>query len=88
MSQTMFVISKRAHCNHPHDTQTNEALNQSIANITPKSICYSGTISLYSWIALVNGMHNIGYYNFFVELFNELGAAMALRLATFLKNKQ
>jgi hypothetical protein len=28
-----------SYCNHPFDTQTNEALNQAIANVAPKSIC-------------------------------------------------
>jgi hypothetical protein len=37
------------YCKHPYETQTNEALNQAIANVSPKSVCYSGTISLYSW---------------------------------------
>lgn len=26
------------YCNHPHDTQTSEALNQATANVAPKSV--------------------------------------------------
>ena len=34
-------VEMMQYCNHPHDTQTNEALNQAIANIAPKSVCYA-----------------------------------------------
>jgi hypothetical protein len=53
--------------------QTNKALNQAIAVVAPKSVCYSGTISLYNRIALVIGIHNMGHYYFFVALFRETG---------------
>jgi hypothetical protein len=76
------------YCNHPHDTQTNEALNQAIAKVAPKSVCYSGTVSLYSRVALVIGIHNMGYYYFFHALFTEIGVSMTMGLAAFLKTKQ
>jgi hypothetical protein len=43
-------VEMMEYCTHPHNTQTNEALNQVIANVAPKSVCYSGTISLNSRI--------------------------------------
>jgi len=52
------------YCNHPHDTQTNEALNQAIANVAPKSMCYSGTYSLNSCIGVIIGVHNLGIHDF------------------------
>ncbi len=76
------------YCNHPHDTQTNEALNQANAVVAPKSVCYSGTISLYNRIALVIGIHNMGHYYFFVALFREIGVSMTTGLAKFLNAKQ
>ena len=76
-----------SYCNHPYDTQTNEALNQVIATVTPKSVCYSGSISLFSRIALVIGIHNMGYYNFFTELFQRVGVGMTAILAKFLHAK-
>jgi hypothetical protein len=77
-------VEMMQYCNHPHDTQTNEALNQAIAVVAPKSVCYSGTVSLYSRIALVIGIHNMGYYYFFHALFTEIGVS----IATFLKTKK
>jgi hypothetical protein len=68
--------------------QTNEALNQAIANIAPKSVCYSSSISLYSRIAHVIGIHNMGHYHYFAALFTELGLAMTASLAKFLNKKQ
>jgi hypothetical protein len=76
------------YCNHPHNTQTNEVLNQAITNIAPKSVCYSGSISLYSRIAHVIGIHNIGHYHYFAALFTEVGLVMTASLAKFLTKKQ
>jgi hypothetical protein len=68
--------------------QTNKALNQAIAVVAPKSVCYSGTISLYNRIALVIGIHNMGHYYFFDALFHETGVSMTMGLAKFLNAKQ
>jgi hypothetical protein len=76
------------YCYHTHDTQTNEALNQAIASIAPKSVCYSGSISLYSHITLAIGTHNMGYYDFFSALLKEVGVTMTPGLANFLNGKQ
>jgi predicted RNA methylase len=81
-------VEMMQYCNHPHDAQTNEAQNQAIAVVTPKRFCYSGTISLYSRIALVIAIHNMGYYDFFDTLFTEIGVFMTVGLEFFLKTKQ
>jgi hypothetical protein len=60
-----------SYCNHPFDTQTNEALNQAIAKVAPKSVCYSSTTSLNARIALVIGVHNLGHLPFFSILFDK-----------------
>jgi hypothetical protein len=57
-------VEMMQYCNHPHDTQTNEALNQAIANVAPKSMCYSGTYSLNSCIGVIIGVHNLGIHDF------------------------
>jgi len=65
-------IQQMEYCNHCFDTQTNESLNEAIATVAPKNVCYSNSISLYSRIALVIGIHNLGYQQFFLQLFGEL----------------
>jgi hypothetical protein len=65
-------VQQMTYCNHPFDTQTNESLNKAIATVAPKDTCYSNTISLYSRVALVIGIHNLGYESFFRNLFQEL----------------
>jgi hypothetical protein len=76
------------YCNHPFDTQTNEALNQAIAKVAPKSVCYSSTTSLNARIALVIGVHNLGHLPFFSILFDKIGVEMGNNLSLFLKRKQ
>jgi hypothetical protein len=85
--QQYASVRMMQYCNHPYDTQTNEALNQSIANVSPKSVCYSSLISLYSRIALVIGTHNQGYKKFYNNLFSELGITMSLLLSNYLERK-
>jgi hypothetical protein len=77
-----------AFCNHLYDTQTNETLNQVIAKSAPKSVCYSSNISLYARIALVIGIHNLGHFSLFAELFRELCVLMTPTLARFLEQKE
>jgi len=61
-------VTQMGYCNHPFDTQTNGALNQSIANSAPKSVCYSSMTSLNTRVALVMGIHNLGRLPFFSHL--------------------
>jgi len=77
-----------AYCNHPYDTQTNESLNNAIATVAPKMTCYSGTVSLFSRIALVMGIHNLGYVTYFSKLFHELEMEMTSSLMKFLSNRE
>jgi hypothetical protein len=81
-------ISQMAYCNHPFDTQTNEALNQAIANVAPKSVCYSSTVSLNARIALVIGIHNMGHLPFFTTYMRAVGVDMGRILTDFLRKKQ
>jgi hypothetical protein len=77
-----------SYCNHFFDTQTNEALNCAVANMAPKSVYYSSTISLFSRVALVTGMHNMGHVNFIKSLFSSIVMAMSKGLVAFLDSKE
>jgi hypothetical protein len=81
-------LDQMAYCNHPYDTQTNEALNQSIATVAPKSTCYSGTVSLYSRIGLIIGIHNLGYTNMFRHIFQIHEMNMTRPLTQYLEKKE
>jgi hypothetical protein len=65
-------IPQIKYCNHPFNTQTNEALNQAIATVAPKNVCYSSTGSLFSRVTMVIGVHNLGNDSFFQQLLQEL----------------
>jgi len=80
--------AQMGYCNHPFDTQTNEAMNQAIATLAPKSICYSSTTSLNSRIALVVGIHNLGHLPFFTAYFDSIGVELGKTLTSFLQRKQ
>jgi hypothetical protein len=81
-------VTQMEYFNHPYDTQTNEALNQVIATVAPKNVCYSGSISLMSHIAIVIGIHNYGHSYFFDCIFRQLGIMMTTMLARFLNQKE
>jgi hypothetical protein len=81
-------VEQMAYCNHPFDMQTNESLNNSIATVAPKTTCYSGTISLFSQIAMVILLHNYGYVTYFEQLFSHLGMSMTKCLLKFLQGRQ
>ncbi len=68
--------SMMAQCNHPYSTQTNEALNNAVANVAPKTVCYSRTLSLNYRIALVIGIHNMGHVEYLRALFNVNGVTI------------
>ena len=62
---------------HPFDTQLNEALNNVIARYAPKNRTYGTTMSLSYRIFMVVGIHNLGHYQFWIEVFEMLGLEMA-----------
>jgi len=81
-------VTQMGYCNHPSDMQTNEALNQAIANSAPKSVCYSSSTSLNTRVVLVIGTHNMGHLPFFTTYFESLGLDIGPSLAEFLERKQ
>jgi hypothetical protein len=68
-----------AYCNHHFNKPPNEALNQAITAVAPKTTCYSGSISLYSHISLVIGRHNLGWMPLFQKLCSEHNMTMLSR---------
>jgi len=80
-------VEMMAYCNHFFDTQTNKSLNESIANVAPKNICYSNSVSLFSRIALVIGCNNLGYSRFFHAVFEELGMSWTSMLSEYLNKR-
>jgi hypothetical protein len=81
-------VTQMGYCNHPFVTQTNEALNQSIAYSVPKSVCYSSTTSLNTRVALVIGIHNLGHLRFFPTYFQLVGLELGGSLTRFLARKE
>jgi hypothetical protein len=80
-------VTQMAYCNHCFNTQTNEALNQAIATVAPKTTCYSGSISLYSRIGLVIGRHNLGWKGLFKKLCAHHNMTMTPILSRYLDRK-
>ena len=58
---------------HPHTTQTNEALNNSQAGLTPKSKSFHESKSFHYRHAIVIGTHNWGFRKYWSVVFNTLG---------------
>jgi len=80
-------VEMMAYCNHFFDTQTNESLNESIANVAPKNVCYSNSVSLFSRVALVIGCHNLGYSRFFHDVFDEIGMSWTSTMSGYLNKR-
>jgi hypothetical protein len=80
-------VEQMSYCNHQFDTQANEVINQAIANVAPKSVCYSGMVLLTSRVALVIGIQNMGHMELFNDLFNSLGITVGGELIKFLGGK-
>jgi hypothetical protein len=79
-------VEQMAYCNHPFYTQMKKSLNEAIATVAPKNVCYSNSISLYSRVPLVIGIHNLGYEKFFRDLFQELNIAWS-NISQYLKRR-
>ena len=58
---------------HPFNTQTNEAINQSQACLTPKSKSFHESRSFHHRHAIVVGTHNWGLHRYWTEVFTNLG---------------
>jgi hypothetical protein len=80
--------TQMGYCNHLYDTQTNEAMNQAVANAAPKSVCYSSTTSLNARLAIVIGIHNLGHLPFFTKYYDSIGVQVGDTLSNFLLRKQ
>ena len=62
---------------HCHDTQLNEALNSLVAKYAPKNRSYGTTMSLNNRISIVIGIHNLGHYRYWKNVFELICLSMA-----------
>ena len=58
---------------HPFNTQSNEALNQSQACLTPKSKSFHESKSFSYCHAIIVGVHNWGMHKYWTEVFTSMG---------------
>ena len=58
---------------HPFNTQTNEALNNSQAHLTPKNKVFYSSEAFHSRNAIVIGTHNWGYRKYWQAIYCEAG---------------
>ena len=70
---------------HPFSTQTNEALNQSQAALTPKNKVFHTTKAFHYRHSILVGTHNWGYRRFWEETFNEVGIKLSNTFCLFLQ---
>ena len=70
---------------HQFDTQTNEALNQSQACLTPKAKVFHSSRSFHYRHAITVGCHNWGFDIFWKKLFDDLGITYSNLFMTFVE---
>ena len=73
---------------HTGDTQTNEALNQSISKYAPKNKFLGSTMALTHRVHTAVGIHNLGHFSFWQRVYFELEFDMCPVLNDNLKRKQ
>ena len=67
------------------NTQTNEALNQSQAALTPKNKVFHSSKSFHYRHAIMVGTHKFGYRRFWETTFNKIGIKLTDQFRTFLQ---
>ena len=70
---------------HAFNTQTNEALNQSQARVTPKSRVFHKSKAFHYWHANVVGCHNFGYKRYWLAHYTSLGIFCSASFVRFLE---
>ena len=63
-------------CWHPFEFQINKALNFAVMCRAPKHKAYSTSMSLTNRVLLTAGIHNLGYHQFWVQVFGDLSMEM------------
>ena len=71
---------------HPFDTQTNEALNNSQAMVTPKAKVFHETRAFHYRHAIVVGTHNWGHKKFWTSVFDEAGIKYSTAFVSYLES--
>ena len=72
---------------HTGDTQTNEALNQSIAKYAPKNKFLGSTMALTHRVNVAVGVHNLGNQTFYQSIYTELELNMCFVTRGYLHRK-
>ena len=72
---------------HPYDTQSNEAMNQSVSKYAPKNKSYGASMSLATRVSVAIGVFNLGHYQYWLEVYHHLGLCMSQTLSDHLKKK-
>ena len=72
---------------HTWSTQTNEAMNQSVAAYAPKGKTFSLTSSLDTCVAIAAGIQVLGYLQFWELIFGTLDVHMDANLRKHLQSK-
>ena len=72
---------------HPWSTQTNEAMNQSVAAYAPKGKTFSLTDSLDTRVLIAGSIQIVGYFTFWDQVFRKLNIVMDPNLRKHLHSK-
>ena len=72
---------------HPWSTQSNEAMNQSVAAYAPKGKTYSLTNSLDTRVSIAGSIQIVGYYSFWDQVFHKLNIDMDPNLRKHLQSR-
>ena len=72
---------------HPWSTQTNEAMNQSVAAYAPKGKTFSLTDSLDTRVSIAGSIQIVGYFKFWDQVFRKLNIVMDPNLRKHLQSR-
>ena len=73
--------------NHPYSTQSNEAMNTSVAALAPKGKHYSSTDSLRTRVGIAGGCQIVGHATFWTMVLNAFDIEMDDGLKAFLDQR-
>ena len=62
-------------------------MNLAVARYTPKTRCYSMTMSLQNRVSIAVGLANGGYDSFWRDVFQRCGLCVPPKMAEYLKEK-
>ena len=72
---------------HEFDTQMNESMNQSISKYAPKNKYLGSSMALTHRVSVAIGIHNLGHFQFWYQVFKKLELHISPSLERYLKTK-